>query len=215
MKFQKRYTNYGDEAQYLKQAQEYYITENVITFNEAKCTISNQVSDYFLFNSMYSDKANIDKVDLLQFNQIDKLPDFSTTTCTPICTLNNGIINVSPSDIINATLVYFRTPKQAKYTFDVVGEIEVFNPSKADFQDVDIHPIMFEALYIEMLSDYSINLKDEFAIQGATLLKQEERSKQTIEKVSCSVCFLLAYQDYSWCAFYYTICNMLYFHYKL
>ena len=174
MKFQDT-PNYGDEAQYVKQAQEYYITEKAITFNDAKCTVANQVSDYFLFNSMYSNKANIDKVDLLQFNQIAKLPDFSTTSCTPICTLNNGIIKVSPSDIVNATLVYFRTPKQAKYTFDVVGEREVFNPSKADFQDVDIHPIMFEALYIEMLSDYGINLKDEFAIQGATLLKQEEQ----------------------------------------
>lgn len=177
MKFQDT-PNYGDEAQYVRQAQEYYITEKAITFNDAKCTIASQVSDYFLYNDLYTNKAKVDKVDLTQFNQISKLPDFSATSCTPICTLNGGIIKVSPSDIVNATLVYFRKPKQAKYTFDVVGEREVFNPSKADFQDVDIHPVMFEALYIEMLSDYGINLKDEFAIQGATLLKQEEQANK-------------------------------------
>jgi len=38
-----------------------------------------------------------------------------------------------------------------------------------------MHPIMLEAIYIEMLMDYGINLKDEFAIQGVNMLKQTEQ----------------------------------------
>ena len=38
-----------------------------------------------------------------------------------------------------------------------------------------MHPIMLEAIYIEMLMDYGINLKDEFAIQGVNMLKQNEQ----------------------------------------
>ena len=72
-------------------------------------------------------------------------------------------------------MVYFRKPKTPKYTYNVIGETEVFNPSSPDFQDIDMHPIMLEAIYIEMLMDYGINLKDEFAIQGVNMLKQTEQ----------------------------------------
>ena len=166
--------NYGDEAKYLKQAQEYYVKEKDITFNLAKCNIATQVDDYLLFNDLFTNNARIDKVDLAQFNSISRLPEFRATTCMPICTVNDGVIKVSPS-LTNASLVYFRKPKTAKYTYEIVGETEVFNPSKSDFQDIDIHPIMLEALYIEMLLHYGINLKDEYAVQGVNVLKQQEQ----------------------------------------
>lgn len=167
--------NYGDESFYLKQAQEYYIAEKTISFNQAKCDLTQNVEDYFLFNDLFTNNANVSKVDLSQFNSISRLPEFTPTNCQPICTLNGGILKISPSTIKNADLVYFRKPKTPKYTYEVIGETEVFNPSSPDFQDIDMHPIMLEAIYIEMLMDYGINLKDEFAIQGTNLLKQNEQ----------------------------------------
>lgn len=41
------------------------------------------------------------------------------------------------------------------------------------FQDIDLHPIMIEAVFLEMLGLFGVNLQDQFAMQMSDKLKQE------------------------------------------
>jgi hypothetical protein len=48
--------NYGNEAEYIKQAQEYYIKEESVLLTAGKAQMPD---DFYLLNTVYSDKAEV------------------------------------------------------------------------------------------------------------------------------------------------------------
>lgn len=170
--------NYGDEASVIKQAMEYYISEKEgLTFTNGKINLAESISDYYLFNSAFNNKARIEKVDLMEFNSLKRIKAMNPTSCLPICTLNSNVLKVTPEET-KVDVVYYRKAKTPKLTFRIMGGTDVVDDSQPDFQDLDIHPIMFHAVFIELLLYLGVNLKDEFSVQLANNLQQEEYAKQ-------------------------------------
>ena len=168
--------NYGNEALYLKQAIEYYIKEYQITLTDSKADLSQVLNDYMLINSVFTKKTECEKTDLVIFNKLNRIAKTNPTGCMPIYTLNGTTIKVSP-ETDKVDVAYYRKAKTPKLTSVIVGETEVFDDTAQDFQDIDMHPIMLQAIFIELLAYHGVNLQDQFALQMSERLKQEEMIK--------------------------------------
>ena len=162
--------NYGNEAEYIKQAQEYYIKEETLPLTDGKAQMP---EDFYLFNTVYSDKAEVEKNDLRIFNTLKRNPKLQPTTCSPICTYNDGELKVFPL-LTTVDVTYFREPKMPKWTYRIIGGKESFDQSQPDYQDLDIHPIMYDKLFVDTLGLLGLNIRDEFASQYVAQMKQEE-----------------------------------------
>lgn len=172
--------NYGDEAFFLEQAMEHYVTEKEVLSVDGKMNIKeNFGKELFLIKDVSTTKIAAEKLKLTEFNTISKSSKFKPSNCSPIYTLNNGILKISPEPIDKKLeVVYFRKVKTPKLTYKIIMGQETYNPDAADFQDIDVHPIMHHAVFIELLLYFGLNLKEEYAIQMATQMKQEEQIKQ-------------------------------------
>ncbi|MFX1667824.1 hypothetical protein JZ968_06525 [Riemerella anatipestifer] len=169
--------NYGDETLYLKQAIEYYISEKAITDLDNTVQLYKECPDLLLLNSVFTPKAQCEKTDLLVFNQLNRIDSTKPTDCSPIFTLNSGILKVSPKQD-TLTINYYRKAKTPRLTSKIVLGKEIYDTDAQDFQDIDIHHIMVQAVFIELLTYYGIHLQEPIAIQTANQLKQEELIKQ-------------------------------------
>lgn len=166
--------NYGNEAEYIKQAQEYYIKEQTLPLTNGKAQMPD---DFYLLNSVYSDKAEVEKNDLRVFNALTRNINIKPTTCSPICTYNDGELKVFPL-LESVDVTYFREPKMPKWTYRIVNGKESFDQSQPDFQDLDIHPVMYHKLFVDTLGLLGLNIRDEFASQYVAQMKQEEMIAQ-------------------------------------
>lgn len=166
--------NYGNEAEYIKQAQEYYIKEKTLPLTAGKAQMPD---DFYLLNSVYSDKAEVEKNDLRVFNTLKRNVNLKPTTCSPICTYNDGELKVFP-ELTTVDVTYFREPKMPKWTYRIVNGKESFDQSQPDYQDLDIHPIMYHKLFVDTLGLLGLNIRDEFASQYVAQMKQEEMIAQ-------------------------------------
>ena len=162
--------NYGNEAEYIKQAQEYYIKEESVPLTAGKAQMPD---DFYLLNTVYSDKAEVEKNDLRIFNTLKRNPKLQPTTCSPICTYNDGELKVFPL-LTTVDVTYFREPKMPKWTYRIIGGKESFDQSQPDYQDLDIHPIMYDKLFVDTLGLLGLNIRDEFASQYVAQMKQKE-----------------------------------------
>jgi len=169
--------NYGDESMYMKQAMEYYISEADVTLTAGKADVIQAIPDFLFANSVFTDKAEAEKTDLLVYNKLSRLPELRPTSCLPIYTLNDNELKLSPS-ASKVSLVYFRKAKVPKLTTKIFFEEEVYDISASDFQDIDLHPSMMQAVLIELMAYFGVNLDDQFALELSTQLKQEEQIKQ-------------------------------------
>ncbi len=81
----------------------------------------------------------------------------------PIYKLTGNQIKVypTPEGIAGLPVSYLRTIRFPKWTYIVVGEGELFNPSDPGFQDADIHPSEEDEIVSRVLIRFGINLKAE------------------------------------------------------
>jgi hypothetical protein len=89
----------------------------------------------------------------------------------------NSVI-VTPSTIIaSVTCKYIRTPLAPKWTYEIVVGTELFDNTKVDFQDFELHPSEMDNLAIEILSLVGINIRDLQVINYAEGVKTNEEAK--------------------------------------
>lgn len=162
--------NYGNEAFYMKQAQEYYITEEEVTLTDGKGTMP---TDLYLVNSIFDEDVQYEKTDLKQFNTLKRLSAYEPTSCSPIFTYNGEKLKVYPAkDKVDVT--YFRKAKLPKWTYTIVNGRELFNPDAPDYQDIDMHPIMLQKLFNDVCMMAGVHLQEQEVMQYAAQIKQEE-----------------------------------------
>ena len=127
-------TNYGNEAFFLQQAMEHYVTEEEVQTNNGKLTLSEQIEDFFLIKDVFTDKAKAEKLILPEFNTIARVKRFNPSSCSPVYTLNNGLLKISPeTEDKKLEVVYFRLVKEPKLTYRIIGGQEVYDPDAEDF----------------------------------------------------------------------------------
>lgn len=167
--------HYGSEAEYLKQALEYYITTANITTNDAG--VMKMPEDLHLIDTLFSDITEVEKVDLQIFNRLKRQQKNTPTACSPIYTYNDGVLMVFPAHS-QLEVSYFRKLRLPKWTYRIVGGVEVFDKSQSDFQDIDMHPLLYHKLFVDTLGLLGLNIKEEYAMQYVAQMKQEEQIAQ-------------------------------------
>mgnify|MGYP003626523511 FL=1 len=97
----------------------------------------------------------------------------------PIYEQTGNKITISPSTIqTGVTCRYLRKPLDPKWTYQIIGGVELFNPSSNDFQDFELHTSEFSNLVIVMASYFGLNLKEEVVIKYVTEKKQQQTARE-------------------------------------
>lgn len=79
----------------------------------------------------------------------------------PVYLRQGNTITVAPSSIIaNVTMSYLRKPLYGKWTYSEIDDVEIFNPSAVDYQDIDVHPSEETEIMLGVLKKFGMNLKE-------------------------------------------------------
>lgn len=120
-------------------------------------------------------------VELMKNNREFKTVQMSNPTEQwPIGLKQGDTIKISPSSITsNVEITYLRKPKRAKWTYQIIDNVEMFDNGATDFQDVDIHPSQEVDLTLRVLSGFGLNLKEkdiqEYAYREESMNNNEEK----------------------------------------
>lgn len=84
------------------------------------------------------------------------------TESYPVGLKVGNVLKVLPTTITsNVTTTYLRHPIRAKWTYNIINGVEIYNPDATDFVDVDAHPSEEFDLTISVLKGFGINLKEQ------------------------------------------------------
>jgi hypothetical protein len=156
-----------------EQIQHYLVSDQNLTYLNGEFLLPTdyRYSDYLEYNGI--------EVDMCKSRRDFKiLKNAGVDETYPIGIKSGTTISILPDTITDTvSLSYLRNPKKAKWTFNVVDEVEIFNPSSNDFEDADIHPSLEGELTIAILKGFGINLKEK-DIQAITQREDEVNFNQ-------------------------------------
>ena len=88
---------------------------------------------------------------------------------------------VKPSSLTGTVTVnYIRTLADPRWTYTVVGENPVFNPSAADYQDFELHPDDETSLIVEILKLSGVTIREAEVAQAAAQIDAVETQKENV-----------------------------------
>lgn len=70
-----------------------------------------------------------------------------------------------------------RNPLIPNWTYNIVDDAELFNPSASDFQDIDLHISEENNVLVRTLKRFGINLKEQ-DLQGITVAEENKDFNQ-------------------------------------
>ena len=88
---------------------------------------------------------------------------------------------VKPSSLTGTVTVnYIRTLADPRWTYTVVGENPVFNPSALDYQDFELHPDDETSLIVEILKLSGVTIREAEVAQAAAQIDAVETQKENV-----------------------------------
>lgn len=87
----------------------------------------------------------------------------------PICNFGNTFVRFAPTDLQRARLTYLRYPKQPKWDFDLVEDVEIFKPSTSI--DVELPEYLTNNLSMIILTYIGVKNRDEGLLSYAEVVK--------------------------------------------
>jgi len=152
---------------------QHYLEEQNVTLLNGNISIPSQVRyfDTLLYKDTYVELCKNNKQFLLSKDTADETH--------PIGLKTSNTIKVNPVNLDEVTISYLRNPIPAKWTYTVFNGVEMFDPSKSDFSDIDIHPSEEDDLIIRVLQVFGINLKEK-DLQSITQRIKESEFNQEI-----------------------------------
>lgn len=104
--------------------------------------------------------------------------DAAPTLSFPIYEQIGGELDVYPSTIVSINIKYLRTPEVPNWTYVIVQNKELFDPSNGSYQDFELHVSEFGNLVLRILSYFSINLREDEVMKIAEELKNQQRANE-------------------------------------
>lgn len=136
--------------------------------------------DIRYFDSVYTD-ADVEVElckNMREFKTIKNFIHTTPTTTYPIGIKKGSSLEVLPTDVTDITLYYLRNPLIPKWTYTIVGDVELFNSSAGDFQDIDMHPSEEENIIRRVLLAFGINLKEQDIQTAMAALELNEQQQE-------------------------------------
>lgn len=120
-------------------------------------------TDIRYFDSVFTDtdvEIELCK-NMKEFKLLKNFVHTSPTANYPIGIKIGSNLSVLPDTVEDITLYYLRNPLIPKWTYTIVGDVELFNPSAGDFVDIDMHTSEEENIIRRVLLKFGINLKEQ------------------------------------------------------
>ena len=119
----------------------------------------------------------IEEVERSQANYL-KNSEAAATELYPVYERYSNNIRVFPETLNQVEVRYLRTPAMPKWTYTVVGNTELYDPTNPSFQDFELHESEFSNIVLRMLSHFGINLREAEVVQIAETLKDKMNFKE-------------------------------------
>ena len=88
-------------------------------------------------------------------------------------------LKIYPNTITDVNVRYIRKPLDPKWTYSVVSNKEMYDPSNGSFQDFELDSSEFTNIVLRMLSYFGINLREAEVVQVAEGLKDKMSLKDS------------------------------------
>ncbi|WP_339877053.1 hypothetical protein [Olleya marilimosa] len=136
----------------------YIVDDNALTYSTDRFDLP---SDLRYFDAVFYQEDTL--VELCKSQKEFKiLKSTNPNTDYPIGVKVGNTLKVLPIQInTDLSMSYLRNPLKAKWTYTVVDDVELFNPSANDFVDVDAHPSLEADLIVHVLKGFGVNLKEQ------------------------------------------------------
>lgn len=138
----------------------YFLVEDtILTYSAPYFSLP---ANYRYIDTVYYQNTEVDLCkNTKEFKLISNYVDTAPTVDYPIGVQVGDNIRVAPATITSGvTVSYLRKPVIANWTYQMVNNAEVFNPSAADFADIDLHPSEETNVLSKTLLQLGINLKE-------------------------------------------------------
>jgi hypothetical protein len=170
--------DYGDRVKELQAAIERFTVVDDI----AKVGSSYpKPSDMFKPLSIRYNDTDVVQIPISKETFVGKANLTSPTESYPVYVDKNNAFSVKPSTITgDIELVYVRNPLTPKWTYNIILDEPVFNPSASDYQDFELGQEDMVSLVVEICKLAGVTIRDnevvQFANQSDVLETQKENS---------------------------------------
>jgi hypothetical protein len=133
---------------------QHYLEEQDVTVTDGIMGIPSKVRyfDTILYKETYIELCKNNKQFILSKSEANEE--------NPIGLKTSNKIKVIPLTLDSVTISYLRNPIVAKWTYTVLSGVEMYDPGKSGFKEIDIHPSEEDDLIIRVLQSFGINLKE-------------------------------------------------------
>jgi len=157
---------------------QHFSTEAVLVYDSGSFTVPVDARDIDAVIHLDKNEIVLAK-NTSQFNHIANFKHITPTIDCPIGLRLGNKIKVLPSSIITSVKMYYlRNPLIPKWTYVVINDVEIFNPSAGDFQDIDMHPSEEDDIISRICIKMGINLKENDLQAAAANSEAQEFNQQ-------------------------------------
>lgn len=179
--------NLANLSAHTKQLVEYFSYVEPEINSPTSSTGDNPLTTYILPNDLeyiedvFSGNTRIEKVDYADFKDLQRSIYAKPSDCSPVCSKVGDKLRVASNNISSIELHYLRKPKTPKWTFEPDGNNKpMFDPTKNDFQDVDMPEEAYDRL-ISLVSEMASLKLRQFNITQA-MNQEQQQDAQTENK---------------------------------
>ena len=118
-------------------------------------------------------------IDEIERGQIASMmrTEVAPTALYPVYESYGKTLKIYPSSINAANVRYIRYPLEPKWTYTVVSNKELFNPSNGSYQDFELGKDEFNNIVIRMALYFGINLREADVVQVAQAIQNSDNQK--------------------------------------
>ena len=142
----------------------------------------NTLPRFYRLSNIRSGNIIMESVSRKDFRMFPNSPLTAPTSTRPIYIVDtiNNTLQVAGGTLVSANVDYIQSPRDANWTYVVVGEKALLNATALDYQDFDLHPSEETKLVVKILTLAGFTLKDPNLYQAAAAedMKNIQQEKQ-------------------------------------
>lgn len=156
-----------------------YLAATATTSTSVASTTYNLPDDWYLVNVVYYNGNEVQHVEQQKLNYLLNSNLTAPTTRYPYYVMHGNHINVYPSTISTPIeLYYIRYPKTPNWTYNMIGDIAVFNGSSPQYQDFEIAYSELYKVVIKILEYSGVQIREDQVVQYVSNQEQLRQQQQ-------------------------------------
>jgi len=168
---------YADIPKIIREKLDIFHKNGAMTYSVDRYTTP---ADTYRIMDVYYGGEFIDEVNQRRLILLNKSNHTAPSTDYPVFVREEDDYVVYPLTIVTGvTCSYIRTPEVPRWTYDVVAGNPVFNISKGDYQDFEIHPSDEYRLVMKILEYAGVSIREVDIVQYTTAKDLQKKQTET------------------------------------